>query len=49
MLILISDIHFVDESAGKHNIATSAFEGVFHDIQRYMFAKMKRKGRSRRR
>lgn len=45
MLILISDIHFVDESAGKHNIATSAFEGVFHDIQRYMFAKMKRKGK----
>jgi len=45
MLILISDIHFVDESAGKHNIATSAFEGVFRDIQQYVFAKMKRKGK----
>lgn len=35
MLIFISDLHFVDESAGKHNIPTRAFEGVFDDIKKY--------------
>lgn len=35
MLVGISDLHFVDETAGKHNIPTRAFEGVFDDIKRY--------------
>lgn len=35
MIIFISDLHFVDETAGKHNIPTRAFEGVFNDIKRY--------------
>lgn len=35
MLVFISDLHFVDETAGKHNIPTRAFEGVFEDIKKY--------------
>jgi len=35
MLIFISDLHFVDESAGKHNISTRAFEGAFEDLKKY--------------
>lgn len=35
MLIFISDLHFVDETAGKHNIPTRAFEGVFEDLSKY--------------
>ncbi len=35
MLIVISDLHFIDESAGKHNIATMAFKGAFNDIAKY--------------
>ena len=35
MLIFISDIHFVDGTAGKHNIPTRAFEGVFSDLKKY--------------
>lgn len=29
MLIVISDLHFVDETAGKHNLQYGAFEDVF--------------------
>ena len=29
MLIVISDLHFVDETAGKHNLPVDAFEEVF--------------------
>lgn len=29
MLIVISDLHFVDETAGKHNLPADAFEDVF--------------------
>jgi len=32
MLVFISDLHFVDETAGKHNIATEAFRIFFQDI-----------------
>jgi UDP-2,3-diacylglucosamine pyrophosphatase LpxH len=35
MLVFISDLHFVDETAGKHNIPARAFEGVFEDIKKY--------------
>ena len=35
MLVFISDLHFVDETAGKHNIPTRAFEGVFEDLKKY--------------
>jgi UDP-2,3-diacylglucosamine pyrophosphatase LpxH len=35
MLIFISDLHFVDESAGKHNISTRTFEGAFEDLGKY--------------
>jgi len=35
MLIFISDLHFVDETAGKHNIPAGAFEGVFEDLKKY--------------
>lgn len=33
MLVFISDLHFVDETAGKHNIPASAFEIFFNDIK----------------
>jgi UDP-2,3-diacylglucosamine pyrophosphatase LpxH len=32
MLVFISDLHFVDETAGKHNIPTEAFSIFFKDI-----------------
>ncbi|MCX6088791.1 MAG: metallophosphoesterase, partial [Candidatus Atribacteria bacterium] len=32
MLVFISDLHFVDETAGKHNIPTEAFRIFFQDI-----------------
>ncbi len=32
MLVLISDLHFVDGSAGEHNVPTEAFEIFFEDI-----------------
>ncbi len=35
MLIFISDLHFIDETAGNHNIPARAFEGVFKDIRDY--------------
>lgn len=35
MLVFISDVHFVDETAGKHNVPARAFEGVFEDLKRY--------------
>jgi UDP-2,3-diacylglucosamine pyrophosphatase LpxH len=35
MLVLISDLHFVDETAGKHNIRTQAFKGAFEDLKKY--------------
>jgi UDP-2,3-diacylglucosamine pyrophosphatase LpxH len=35
MLVFISDLHFVDETAGEHNIPTRAFEGVFEDLKKY--------------
>jgi hypothetical protein len=35
MLIFISDLHFVDETTGKHNIPTRAFDGVFEDLKKY--------------
>ena len=35
MLVLISDLHFVDETAGKHNIHPQAFKGAFEDLKKY--------------
>jgi len=35
MLIFLSDLHFIDETAGQHNIPKAAFEGVFRDIKTY--------------
>ena len=35
MLIFISDLHFVDETAGKHNVPSRAFQGFFEDINKY--------------
>lgn len=35
MLVFISDLHFVDETAGEHNIPTRAFVGVFEDLKKY--------------
>jgi UDP-2,3-diacylglucosamine pyrophosphatase LpxH len=32
MLVFISDIHFVDGSAGEHNLSTRAFEYFFDDL-----------------
>jgi len=32
MLVFISDLHFIDESAGEHNIPVKAFKGAFEDI-----------------
>jgi hypothetical protein len=29
MLVVISDIHFVDGTAGEHNLHYSAFQSVF--------------------
>lgn len=33
MLVFVSDLHFVDESAGKHNLTASAFEGFFTSVE----------------
>ena len=33
MLVFISDLHFVDETAGKQNIPTSAFKLFLLDIK----------------
>ena len=35
MLVFISDLHFVDETAGKHNIPARAFKGALNDLKRY--------------
>jgi UDP-2,3-diacylglucosamine pyrophosphatase LpxH len=35
MIIFLSDLHFIDESAGSHNIPPEAFKGVFKDIKNY--------------
>lgn len=35
MLIFISDLHFIDETAGAHNIPPGAFRGVSNDIKNY--------------
>jgi len=35
MIVFISDLHFIDETAGMHNIPVRAFEGVFEDIRDY--------------
>lgn len=35
MIIFLSDLHFIDETAGQHNIPKAAFEGVFRDIKTY--------------
>jgi UDP-2,3-diacylglucosamine pyrophosphatase LpxH len=32
MIVIISDLHFVDETAGRHNIPTEAFKMFFRDI-----------------
>lgn len=32
MLILISDLHFVDGTAGEHNILTKTFDEIFHEL-----------------
>ncbi len=32
MLVFISDLHFIDETAGGHNIPAQAFKGAFEDI-----------------
>jgi len=35
MLIFISDLHFIDKTAGLHNTPSRALEGVFKDIRDY--------------
>lgn len=32
MLVFISDLHFVDGTAGEHNLPAQAFKGVFNDL-----------------
>jgi len=32
MLVFISDLHFMDETAGAHNVPAKAFKGAFEDI-----------------
>lgn len=32
MLVFLSDLHFVDGTAGEHNVPAKAFEGVFKDL-----------------
>jgi len=32
MLVFMSDLHFVDDTAGKHNVPTAAFEMVLKDL-----------------
>jgi len=33
MLVFISDLHFVDETAGKHNIPAKAFKKFLESIK----------------
>ncbi len=33
MIVFISDLHFVDETAGKHNIPTDAFKKFLESIK----------------
>ena len=33
MLVFISDLHFVDGTAGKHNVPMEAFDGVLRDLK----------------
>lgn len=33
MIVFISDLHFVDETAGKHNIPASAFENFLANVE----------------
>ena len=33
MLVFVSDLHFVDETAGKHNIPTSAFKNFLTSVE----------------
>ena len=33
MIVFISDLHFVDETAGKQNVPTSAFELFLSDLK----------------
>jgi UDP-2,3-diacylglucosamine pyrophosphatase LpxH len=35
MLIFISDLYFVDETAGKHNIPSRVFKEAFEDMEKY--------------
>ncbi len=32
MLVMVSDLHFVDNSAGKHNVSSDAFKIFFNDL-----------------
>jgi UDP-2,3-diacylglucosamine pyrophosphatase LpxH len=32
MLIIVSDLHFRDGTAGEHNVSTRAFEGILEDL-----------------
>ena len=44
MIVFISDLHFVDETAGKHNTKTEAFRIFFEDI-RWAADRRKEEGR----
>lgn len=44
MLVIISDLHFVDETAGKHNLSTKAYESFLGDLN---VAKRMEEGRVR--
>jgi len=35
MLVFMSDFHFIDETAGGHNIPAQAFKGTFEDICKF--------------
>ena len=35
MLLFISDLHFVDETAGKHNVPAMTFKRMLKDLKRY--------------
>ena len=32
MLVFVSDLHFVDGTAGEHNVPVEAFRGTFQDL-----------------
>ncbi len=44
MLVFLSDLHFTDGSAGKHNVSVGAFQVFFEDLAG-LCAWLKRKGR----